>query len=52
MRACQEAGLESRHGCAASRLRSGSPTRLRFAAKRRNQPQILHRPTAAAPCQI
>src|ERR1035438_922258 len=31
-------GLASRRHCAASRLRSGSRTRLRSAAKRRNQP--------------
>src|ERR1017187_873044 len=35
-------GLEGHRGCAASRLRSGSRTRLRSAAKRRNQPQISH----------
>src|ERR1035437_346247 len=35
-------GRERPVGCAASRLRSGSLTRLRSAAKRRNQPQISH----------
>ena len=33
-------GPGSRHHCAASRLRSGSLTRLRSAAKRRNQPHL------------
>src|ERR1035441_5016549 len=35
-------GRERPVGCAASRLRSGSRTRLRSVAKRRNQPQISH----------
>jgi len=52
MRDYQEASLEGSRRCAASRLRSGSLTRLRSAAKRRNQPQISHRPTADIPCQI
>ena len=35
-------GLGNRQHCAASRLRSGSQTRLRSATKRRNQPQKVN----------